>query len=184
MKVQLVVAQGVHTGKEIPITANQFVIGRDAQCQLRPASPAISKKHCAVIIRGKKVYVQDFDSTNGTCVNGEPVKGEVEVRDKDRLKVGPLEFTVSVSVAAPAPAPVKKPAAASQEEDSFAALLLEGDAGAATVNIPEGSTEMEILAVKPPEGKDAAKKDAKQPAASTSNAAAEILKKYTQRPRS
>ena len=39
MKISLVVAQGVHTGKVIPVTAAEFVIGRDPQCHLRPASP-------------------------------------------------------------------------------------------------------------------------------------------------
>lgn len=184
MKVQLVVAQGVHAGKEIPIAVNQFVIGRDSQCQLRPASPAISKKHCAIFIRGGKVFIKDFDSTNGTFVNGDAVKGEVELRDKDHLKVGPLEFTVAVQVAAPPPPKPK----VSEEEDSFAALLLEGDegpaaAGAAPGAIPEGST-IQMTPINPEDTK-AGKKDAKAaPAASTSTAAADILKLYHRRPRS
>src|SRR5947208_3492470 len=114
MKLSLVVAQGVHTGKVIPITLPQFVIGRDPQCQLRPASPAISKRHCAVLVRGGKVFVQDFGSTNGTFVNDEAVNGEVEVKDGDRFKAGPLEFTISLQItAAPKPAakPVPQPAA-------------------------------------------------------------------------
>src|SRR5947208_13548005 len=110
MKLSLVVAQGVHTGKVIPITLPQFVIGRDPQCQLRPASPAISKRHCAVLVRGGKVFVQDFGSTNGTFVNDEPVKGEVEVKDGDRFKAGPLEFTISLQTTAAAK-PAAKPAA-------------------------------------------------------------------------
>ncbi len=70
MKLRLVVVGGVHDGKAIPITVPQFVIGRDPQCQLRPASPAISKRHCAVLVRGTQVFVRDFGSTNGTFVNG------------------------------------------------------------------------------------------------------------------
>jgi predicted component of type VI protein secretion system len=213
MKLSLVVAQGVHTGKVIPITLPQFVIGRDPQCQLRPASPAISKRHCAVLVRGGKVFVQDFGSTNGTFVNDEPVKGEVEVKDGDRFKAGPLEFTISLQVtAAPKPAakPVPQPAAvgagaaeddavdmkvetkASQgpESDKIAALLLDAlddGPGAATPSalnngesVPDGSTIMEL----PSMGGEAPKKEAPKPLASTSNAAAEILKKYQRRPRS
>ena len=70
MKVSLVVASGAHEGKVIPLTGAQFLIGRDQQCNLRPASPAISKLHCAVLIRDGKVHVKDFGSTNGTLVNG------------------------------------------------------------------------------------------------------------------
>src|SRR5437660_1082382 len=62
MKVSLVVASGAHQGKVIPITGLQFLIGRDAGCQLRPASQAISKKHCGVLIRDGKVYIKDFNS--------------------------------------------------------------------------------------------------------------------------
>ena len=71
MKVSLVVASGVHQGKVIPITGSQFFIGRDAQCHLRPASQAISKRHCGVLVRDGKVYIKDYGSTNGTTVNDE-----------------------------------------------------------------------------------------------------------------
>ncbi|HEY3789102.1 MAG TPA: FHA domain-containing protein, partial [Urbifossiella sp.] len=65
MKVSLVVATGAHQGKVVPIVGTQFLIGRDPQCQLRPASQAVSKQHCAVILRDGKVYLKDFGSTNG-----------------------------------------------------------------------------------------------------------------------
>ncbi len=97
MKVTLVVASGVHQGKAIPIAAPQFYIGRDAQCHLRPASQAISKRHCGVILRDGKVFVQDFGSTNGTMVNDALVKNaEVEVQNGASLKLGPLDFTIKV----------------------------------------------------------------------------------------
>ena len=89
MKLSLVVAEGVHKGKAIPIPVAQFVIGRDEGCQLRPSSPAVSKKHCAIEVKGGKVFVQDFGSTNGTFVNDEPVTGETEVTDGDKLVVRP-----------------------------------------------------------------------------------------------
>src|SRR5262245_31168692 len=113
MKLSLVVAQGVHTGKVIPVTAADFVIGRDPQCQLRPASPAVSKQHCALNVRDGKVYVRDCGSTNGTFINGEQVAAEREVKSGDRLRVGPLEFDLMIDTSAPAanPAPAE-PAAA------------------------------------------------------------------------
>ena len=85
MKLSLVVDDGVHKGKVIPIPLKQFLIGRDAQCHLRPASPLISKRHCALLVQGEKIFVRDFDSTNGTLLNSRPVKGE---RQMDGLLVG------------------------------------------------------------------------------------------------
>ena len=102
MKVSLVVATGAHQGKVVPILGNQFVIGRDPQCHLRPASQAVSKQHCAVIIRDENVYLKDFGSTNGTVLNDVIVKDEERVlKNNDSLKVGPLDFTVRIEIPAP-----------------------------------------------------------------------------------
>jgi len=107
MKLSLIVADGVHKGKAIPINAPQFLIGREPHCQLRPASQAISKQHCAVLTKDDKVFVQDFGSTNGTFVNDEKVEGEREVKHGDALQVGPLAFTLNIE-ATPVKAPVPK----------------------------------------------------------------------------
>jgi predicted component of type VI protein secretion system len=117
MKLSLVVlTEGKQRGKVLNITLAQFLIGRDPQCHLRPASPMISKRHCAIIQRDGKAYIRDFDSTNGTLVNDKAVKGEVELRHDDQLKVGPLLFAVrleaSPPVNRPTPAPPTKSAVA------------------------------------------------------------------------
>jgi predicted component of type VI protein secretion system len=117
MKLSLVVlTEGKQRGKVLNITLAQFLIGRDPQCHLRPASPMISKRHCALIQRDGKVFIRDFDSTNGTLVNEQPVKGEVELHHDDQLKVGPLLFAVRLEASAPVnrptPAPPTKSAAA------------------------------------------------------------------------
>lgn len=105
MKITLTVASGTHAGKSIPVAGPNFLIGRDPDCQLRPASPAISKKHCAIVVKNGAVFVADFGSTNGTFVNGEQVSGERPVGDGDTLVVGPLEFTVRVDVRTATPTP-------------------------------------------------------------------------------
>src|SRR2546426_1922626 len=107
MKLSLtVLTAGKSVGKAIPITLSQFIIGRDPQCHLRPASPMISKRHCALLLRGPKAFVRDLSSTNGTFVNDEPVKGEQTLADGDRLKLGPLAFLVRMEEAT---VPVDKP---------------------------------------------------------------------------
>jgi predicted component of type VI protein secretion system len=115
MKLSLVVlTPGPNQGKVLEIKLSQFVVGRDPQCHLRPASPMISKRHCAVIQREGKAFVRDFDSTNGTFVNNEQIKGEIELHNGDQLKIGPLVFTVlveaSTPVNRPTPPPPTKPA--------------------------------------------------------------------------
>jgi pSer/pThr/pTyr-binding forkhead associated (FHA) protein len=208
MKLSLaVLTPGKSEGQLIPVNLAQFVIGRDPQCNLRPASALISKRHCAVIIRGERAFLRDFDSTNGTFVNDQPVKNEIEIQNKDRLKVGPLLFEVRIESKAAVnrptpPPPTKKPveeATASTEthdDESIANMLLslQDDGGARPSNatgveIPDGSTVMEITSV-PPE--EAAKRKAEEAAkaakaaalGNTSTAAKAILEKYMRRPRS
>jgi predicted component of type VI protein secretion system len=215
MKLSLVVAGGVHEGKAIPITVPQFAIGRDPQCQLRPASPSISKRHCAIFVRGKQVFIRDFGSTNGTFVNGTLVEGEVPLKDGDTIKAGPLDFRVSLSpTASPATTPKQVPAPTAAtvadasadgetveltappsegpSSDKLAALLLDDEVGKPSTTlgpeaIPEGSTVMEVPT---PAAGETAKPGAppkRKPVVGTGNtsdAAAEILKRYQRRPRS
>lgn len=202
MKLSLVVLMpGKSEGKVIPIALSQFVIGRDPQCHLRPASALISKRHCALLVRDGKIFLRDFDSTNGTFLNEQPVKGEVEVKHDDRLKVGPLLFGVRVEASAPPPVnrptpapPGKKPAPAEvNDDDSIAAMLLSVDDDSAPESgipgeVPEGSTVMELPA---PVGMDAEaakqakakEQDKKKDIGNTSSAAKAILEKYMKRPR-
>src|SRR5262245_6113258 len=109
MKFSLVVTQGSQQGKAIPVNKAEFTIGRDAQCNLRPASQHVSKNHCALRTKADRVFVEDFGSTNGTFINDEPVKGEREIRDGDRLRIGPLDFVVKLEgVQAEKPTHVEK----------------------------------------------------------------------------
>lgn len=99
LKVQLVVTvAGPNQGRAIPLPTSKFMIGRDPDCQLRPTSQAVSKKHCAIEVRDDKVYVADIGSTNGTVVRGEIITGEVEVKTGDALKIGPLEFRIEFAL--------------------------------------------------------------------------------------
>lgn len=110
MKLSLVVlTPGANQGKVLEIKLAQFVVGRDAQCHLRPASPMISKRHCALLQREGKAFIRDFDSTNGTFVNNAQVKGEVELQDGDQLKMGPLLFKVKIESTTPVNRPTPPP---------------------------------------------------------------------------
>jgi predicted component of type VI protein secretion system len=131
MKLSLeVLTPGKMHGKVLPITAAQFIIGRDPDCQLRPASSLISKRHCAILIRDGKVCIRDFNSTNGTFVNDRQLKGELQLQDGDSLKAGPLAFRVHITAPAaadkPAPPPPTKPAKSPDDTEQEVAALSAG----------------------------------------------------------
>jgi pSer/pThr/pTyr-binding forkhead associated (FHA) protein len=170
MKLSLVVnSPGKSQGKVIPITLSQFLIGRDPQCHLRPASPLISNRHCALLVRNGKVFLRDFDSTNGSFINEEQIKGEKEIQNDDQLKVGPITFAVRLEVGVPVnkPTPIPQTSAsaakvakkvaedaqdAQAEDDESAAHMLlsledDGPTPAGPVGedgVPQGSTVFEL----------------------------------------
>jgi pSer/pThr/pTyr-binding forkhead associated (FHA) protein len=96
MHVKLRVTSGSHAGKEISITKNRFLIGRGQDCQLRPQTDMVSRRHCEIVIEGGKVQVKDLGSRNGTHVNDEMIEGPRELKMGDRLRIGPLEFQIFI----------------------------------------------------------------------------------------
>ena len=64
----------------------------------------MSRKHCAIVLEGEQVTVQDLGSRNGTYVNGTRIeaKTRVPVKHGDIVRVGPLEVKVEVASVAPA----------------------------------------------------------------------------------
>ena len=115
MKISLVVlTAGKMMGKEIHLTAAEFRIGKDPSCQLKPAS-GVSDKHCAFLVKQGKLFLVDLGSAEGTFVNDNKISAEVELKPKDKVKVGPLLFEVKIEAPAANPAlavPAAKPAVA------------------------------------------------------------------------
>ena len=99
MEVKLVVANGKQAGKEISVKSPKFVIGRGEDCQLRPQSHLVSRRHCVILIDEDSAAIEDLGSTNGTFVNGEKLDGRHELKSGDRIKVGMLEVDVQLPVA-------------------------------------------------------------------------------------
>jgi len=98
MEAKLKVLVGQAKGREIPLPASQFIIGRDSVCHLRPHSSLVSKFHCAI---GRNaagdVVVRDLKSSNKTYVNNQPISGTVPAADGDLLGIGPLQFQLIIT---------------------------------------------------------------------------------------
>jgi pSer/pThr/pTyr-binding forkhead associated (FHA) protein len=111
---------GKQKGREIPLPATMFIIGRDPLCHLRPHSDLVSRRHCAIACWGGRVLVRDLKSANGTFLNRKRIQNQIEVRDGDVLDVGDLSFAFRISVD---PNEVDPGFA----EDSVQWLLVDGD---------------------------------------------------------
>jgi predicted component of type VI protein secretion system len=98
MEVKLVVVGGKQAGTEVPIPTRRFLIGRGEECHLRPHSKSVSRKHCAIVVEEGVAAIEDFDSTNGTFVNGERVHQRRELNNGDRITIHRWEFEVRLAV--------------------------------------------------------------------------------------
>ena len=114
MEVKLVVTNGRHAGREIPIKGPKFFIGRAEDCHLRPGSDLVSRHHCVILVGEDNVKVRDFGSKNGTFVNGEQVSPECQLMPGDRLVVGQLDFDVQITGMPERPKPATAVAAAAE----------------------------------------------------------------------
>jgi len=100
MQVSLKVLTGNHEGKEILIKDEKFLIGRGDDCQLRPKSESISRRHCALVQKDGRLLLVDLKSRNGTFINDKqlsPDKAKI-LKSGDRIRVGQLEFEISIEV--------------------------------------------------------------------------------------
>ena len=94
---RLIVLDGPSEGKPVAIRGTKFVIGRGPDCQLRLGSSRVSRSHAAIERRDGRYFLRDLASTNGSLLNGRPLRDrEAEIRDGDRVTVGPMTFRLAV----------------------------------------------------------------------------------------
>lgn len=88
---------GDHSPWHIPVNKSEYVLGRNADCDLVLNDHSVSRKHCRILFRRDEPWVADLGSSNGTWVNGIKVDDERVLRHGDILKLGKLEFQFSGS---------------------------------------------------------------------------------------
>ena len=70
----LVLVQGGQPVRVFPLTGAEVKIGRAEQSHIALADPGVSRNHARVVREGDDFIVEDLRSTNGTEVNGQPVR--------------------------------------------------------------------------------------------------------------
>jgi hypothetical protein len=70
----LVLVQGGQPIRSWPLAASELTIGRAEQSDIPLADPGVSRNHARVVREGDDFIVEDLRSTNGTEVNGQPIR--------------------------------------------------------------------------------------------------------------
>ena len=132
--------------KEVPVTKDRTTIGRRSHNDLVIDNLAVSGEHAVMVRAGDDFYLEDLGSTNGTSVNGQPVKkhvmasGDVIDIGKYRLKFvaddgeaargGTVDFDTSQPLKrefygpSPSTIPVRQPPGAAPAEAAPASAVI------------------------------------------------------------
>ena len=78
---RLAALDGPLKGHLVALTKKLLLIGQGLDCDLRVPDPLASRRHCEITKNRGQFEVRDLGSTNGTFVNGKPIK-------RQRLKQG------------------------------------------------------------------------------------------------
>jgi len=83
-------------GTRVVLGAETVEIGRLPECTIVLSDPNVSRRHAEIRRRGSEVVVADLRSTNGTRVNGVPVR-ERPLEDGDEITVGTTSIRFETS---------------------------------------------------------------------------------------
>ena len=73
--------------REVNLTKDRTTIGRRSHNDLVIDNLAVSGEHAVMIMSGTDVYLEDLGSTNGTTVNGQPIKKHL-LQHADTVEIG------------------------------------------------------------------------------------------------
>jgi pSer/pThr/pTyr-binding forkhead associated (FHA) protein len=100
MKVQLVVLKAGQRKRVFKLPSEEAIIGRGKGSAVRIPSSGVSRKHCRISELAGQITIEDLESTNGTLLNGEAIRGVQLLQPGDRIRVGPVIFLVEVDESA------------------------------------------------------------------------------------
>jgi pSer/pThr/pTyr-binding forkhead associated (FHA) protein len=96
--------------QEVKLASERTSIGRHAHNDVVIDNRVISGEHAVIVMAGKDCVIEDMNSTNGTLINGQPIKKHF-LQDKDVIELAKykIQFLAELQPATPAPAPAAVP---------------------------------------------------------------------------
>lgn len=91
--------------REIPLNKDRVTIGRKPQNDIPIENLAVSGEHACIVTILDDSFLEDLGSTNGTLVNGNPIKKHI-LQNNDVIEIGKykMKYVVEAGVSAAAPA--------------------------------------------------------------------------------
>ncbi len=87
--------------REIPLDKERITIGRRPQNDIQIENLAVSGEHACIVTILNDSFLEDLGSTNGTLVNGNPIKKHI-LQNNDVVEIGKYKMKYVVEAAAAA----------------------------------------------------------------------------------
>ena len=81
--------------REFVLLKAEVAIGSEGVNDFPIQDTSVSRRHAIIRSRSGRYQVTDLNSTNGTFVNGQRVKGSAELERGDELRIGSVRFVVA-----------------------------------------------------------------------------------------
>jgi uncharacterized protein YkwD len=85
---------GDWSARECSLGAPLTSVGSDRDNDLRIEHPTVSRRHAILRHDGGRFTLEDLESTNGTAVNGQRIKGRVAIEPGDEISFGAARFAL------------------------------------------------------------------------------------------
>jgi hypothetical protein len=91
-KLRVHTAAGLRAGSAYDLSEGAM-LGRGDGADIRLEDAFASTRHARLVPEGDVIVLEDLGSTNGTYLNGEPLRGPAPLHIGDRIKIGDSEFS-------------------------------------------------------------------------------------------
>jgi FHA domain len=91
-KLRVGTAAGLRAGSAYDLSEGAL-LGRGDGADIRLEDAFASTRHARLVPQGDVIVLEDLGSTNGTYLNGEPLRGPQPLHVGDQIKIGDSEFT-------------------------------------------------------------------------------------------
>jgi hypothetical protein len=91
-KLRVANAAGLHAGSAYDLS-DGALLGRGDSADIRLEDTFASSAHARLVAQGDVIVIEDLGSTNGTFLNGEPLRGPQPLHVGDSIRIGDSEFT-------------------------------------------------------------------------------------------
>jgi hypothetical protein len=90
-KLRVQTGNGLQAGSAYDLSEGAL-LGRGDQADIVLEDSFASSRHAQLVPRGDVMVLEDLGSTNGTYLNGEPLRGPQPLHPGDRIRIGDSEF--------------------------------------------------------------------------------------------